>query len=110
MSYLGVVDIDETLLSPTLDPAESSKSSKREGNGNSEQTMPTTHAKTSRRTTSLLNLFMSNSQGTFLTITSCSLINPPEGDFCLWFQDHVKAEPAHAVHHPVPQHLKAIRN
>ncbi|RZB39838.1 FCH domain only protein 2 [Asbolus verrucosus] len=57
----GIVDIEEALMSPTQD-SESSKPAKREGNGNSDQTVPT-HAKTSRRTTSLLNLFMSNSQG-----------------------------------------------
>ncbi|XP_008199628.1 F-BAR domain only protein 2 isoform X2 [Tribolium castaneum] len=57
----GIVDIEEALMSPTQD-SESSKPSKREGNGNSDQSVPT-HAKTSRRTTSLLNLFMSNSQG-----------------------------------------------
>lgn len=58
----GIVDIEEALMSPTQD-LETSKPSKREGNGNSDQTVPT-HAKPSRRTTSLLNLFMSNSQGT----------------------------------------------
>ncbi|XP_049823327.1 F-BAR domain only protein 2 isoform X2 [Aethina tumida] len=60
----GVLELEDALLSPTLDSSERSevKPAKREGNGNSEQTVPT-HAKTSRRTTSLLNLFMSNSQG-----------------------------------------------
>lgn len=59
----GILDLEEPVMSPTqeTDP-NSTKSSKREGNGPSDQTVPT-HAKTSRRTTSLLNLFMSNSQG-----------------------------------------------
>nr|XP_023027970.1 F-BAR domain only protein 2-like [Leptinotarsa decemlineata] len=56
----GVLDLEDPLTSPTMDVE--SKPAKREGNGHSEQTEPT-HAKTSRRTTSLLNLFMSNSQG-----------------------------------------------
>lgn len=59
------LDMEEPLTSPTLD-VETKRSTKREGNGNSEQTVPT-HAKPSRRTTSLLNLFMSNSQGTLRT-------------------------------------------
>ncbi|XP_076261295.1 F-BAR domain only protein 2 isoform X4 [Rhynchophorus ferrugineus] len=59
----GILDIDEPILSPNQEnEPTNTKSSKREGNGPSDQTVPT-HAKTSRRTTSLLNLFMSNSQG-----------------------------------------------
>ncbi|XP_030753503.1 F-BAR domain only protein 1 isoform X2 [Sitophilus oryzae] len=59
----GIMDIDEPVISPNQESEPTSaKSSKREGNGHSDQTVPT-HAKTSRRTTSLLNLFMSNSQG-----------------------------------------------
>ncbi|CAH0562722.1 unnamed protein product [Brassicogethes aeneus] len=63
----GVLELEDALLSPTLETAaerggEAAKPTKREGNSNSEQTVPT-HAKSSRRTTSLLNLFMSNSQG-----------------------------------------------
>ena len=73
----GIVDIEEALMSPTQD-SESSKPAKREGNGNSDQTVPT-HAKTSRRTTSLLNLFMSNSQGTCQFPGRCSTINPGKG-------------------------------
>ncbi|XP_072402086.1 F-BAR domain only protein 2 isoform X1 [Diabrotica undecimpunctata] len=56
----GTLDLEDPLTSPTTTEAES-KTTKREGNGQSES-VPT-HAKTSRRTTSLLNLFMSNSQG-----------------------------------------------
>ncbi|CAH1153512.1 unnamed protein product [Phaedon cochleariae] len=56
----GTLDLDDPLTSPTTEV--DSKPTKREGNGHPEQTVPT-HAKTSRRTTSLLNLFMSNSQG-----------------------------------------------
>ncbi|KAJ8950393.1 hypothetical protein NQ314_007933, partial [Rhamnusium bicolor] len=56
----GVLDLEDPLTSPTQELE--LKPTKREGNGHSEQTVPT-HAKTSRRTTSLLNLFMSNSQG-----------------------------------------------
>lgn len=59
--YLGLMDLEDPLMSPTQESEV--KPTKREGNGHSEQTVPT-HAKTSRRTTSLLNLFMSNSQGT----------------------------------------------
>lgn len=70
-AFPGVLELEDALLSPTLDSSERSevKPAKREGNGNSEQTVPT-HAKTSRRTTSLLNLFMSNSQGTSSSLTS----------------------------------------
>ncbi|CAG9855097.1 unnamed protein product [Phyllotreta striolata] len=57
----GVLNLDDPLTSPTLTEAEP-KPTKKEGNGQNEQSVPT-HAKTSRRTTSLLNLFMSNSQG-----------------------------------------------
>ncbi|KAJ8918717.1 hypothetical protein NQ315_015037 [Exocentrus adspersus] len=56
----GVLDLEDPLTSPIQEVEP--KPAKREGNGHSEQTVPT-HAKTSRRTTSLLNLFMSNSQG-----------------------------------------------
>lgn len=55
----GLQDLDEPLVSPTQD-TDSTKSGKREGNGNEQNV--TSNAK-SRRTTSLLNLFMSNSQG-----------------------------------------------
>lgn len=58
--------MEDTLVSPVQESEPSSKPSKREGNQHADistnQAMPT-HAKTSRRTTSLLNLFMSNSQG-----------------------------------------------
>ncbi|KAF5294824.1 hypothetical protein FQA39_LY00308 [Lamprigera yunnana] len=61
----GLVDMEEVLTSPVQE-TEPTKPSKREGNQNAgipvTQAMPT-HPKTSRRTTSLLNLFMSNSQG-----------------------------------------------
>ncbi|KAF5272837.1 hypothetical protein FQR65_LT00433 [Abscondita terminalis] len=61
----GLVDMEEALTSPVQE-SEPTKPSKREGNQNAgipvTQAMPT-HPKTSRRTTSLLNLFMSNSQG-----------------------------------------------
>lgn len=59
--------MEEALTSPVLE-SENSKPSKREGNPQGDMTvsqaMPT-HAKPSRRTTSLLNLFISNSQGMF---------------------------------------------
>lgn len=59
--------MEEALTSPVLD-SEILKPSKREGNHQGDvtisQAMPT-HAKPSRRTTSLLNLFISNSQGMF---------------------------------------------
>ncbi|XP_018330502.1 F-BAR domain only protein 2 isoform X2 [Agrilus planipennis] len=65
----GLVDMVEPVSSPTQEGStnETTKPSKREGNQHESgilmaQAMPT-HAKTSRRTTSLLNLFMSNSQG-----------------------------------------------
>ncbi|XP_031336052.1 F-BAR domain only protein 2 isoform X2 [Photinus pyralis] len=61
----GLVDVEEPLTSPVQE-TEPNKPCKREGNQNAgipvTQAMPT-HPKTSRRTTSLLNLFMSNSQG-----------------------------------------------
>ncbi|KAK9723185.1 Fes/CIP4, and EFC/F-BAR homology domain [Popillia japonica] len=60
----GLVEVDETLTSPVQE-IETTKPIKREGNGSDitgSQSMPT-HTKQSRRTTSLLNLFMSNSQG-----------------------------------------------
>lgn len=57
--------MEDTLTSPILD-SDIMKPSKREGNQQGDMTitqaMPT-HAKPSRRTTSLLNLFISNSQG-----------------------------------------------
>ncbi|XP_048519724.1 F-BAR domain only protein 2 isoform X2 [Dendroctonus ponderosae] len=59
----GILDLEEPVLSPTQETEPSAKSSKREGNGPSNQTVPTHANKPSRRTTSLLNLFMSNSQG-----------------------------------------------
>lgn len=65
--FLGLIDLEDALTSPVLD-SEILKPSKREGNQQGDMTisqaMPT-HAKPSRRTTSLLNLFISNSQGTF---------------------------------------------
>ncbi|XP_057659052.1 F-BAR domain only protein 2 isoform X2 [Diorhabda carinulata] len=57
----GALELEDPLTSPTVTEAEA-KPTKREGNGQNEQLVQT-HAKTSRRTTSLLNLFMSNSQG-----------------------------------------------
>ncbi|XP_044256847.1 F-BAR domain only protein 2 isoform X1 [Tribolium madens] len=86
----GIVDIEEALMSPTQD-SESSKPSKREGNGNSDQSVPT-HAKTSRRTTSLLNLFMSNSQGSRESragpCSAPSSPTSPEGDQQLTRHSH----------------------
>ncbi|XP_060516342.1 F-BAR domain only protein 1 isoform X2 [Cylas formicarius] len=59
----GVLDVEEPVMSPSQETELSTGAkTKREGNSSSEQTVPT-HAKPSRRTTSLLNLFMSNSQG-----------------------------------------------
>ncbi|XP_050314762.1 F-BAR domain only protein 2 [Anthonomus grandis grandis] len=62
----GILDLEEPIASPKLtEPGDtSSRSSKREGNSPSNSTVPTQANKPSRRTTSLLNLFMSNSQGT----------------------------------------------
>ncbi|XP_022915576.1 F-BAR domain only protein 2 isoform X2 [Onthophagus taurus] len=60
----GLVDVEEPMTSPVQDP-DTAKPIKKEGNGpdmSGSQSMPT-HTKPSRRTTSLLNLFMSNSQG-----------------------------------------------
>lgn len=63
---LGILDLEEPILSPNQEADLNTKSSKREGNGPSNQTVPTHANKPSRRTTSLLNLFMSNSQGMFM--------------------------------------------
>ncbi|XP_018569463.1 F-BAR domain only protein 2 isoform X1 [Anoplophora glabripennis] len=85
----GALDLEDPLTSPTqeLEP----KPAKREGNGHSEQTVPT-HAKTSRRTTSLLNLFMSNSQGTRESragpCSAPSSPTSPEGEQQLTRQSH----------------------
>ncbi|XP_017780237.1 PREDICTED: F-BAR domain only protein 2 [Nicrophorus vespilloides] len=60
-----LLDIKEPVISSPAQDTEPAKPTKREGNETNisgSQAMPT-HAKSSRRTTSLLNLFMSNSQG-----------------------------------------------
>ncbi|KAL1492767.1 hypothetical protein ABEB36_010967 [Hypothenemus hampei] len=60
----GILDLEDPILSPTQETDPNVKSSKREGNGpTTNQTVPTHANKPNRRTTSLLNLFMSNSQG-----------------------------------------------
>lgn len=62
----GLLNLEESILpvtSPTQEVDNTKTRTKREGNGNNEQGVPS-NVKTSRRTTSLLNLFMSNSQGT----------------------------------------------
>lgn len=61
----GLLNLEESILpvtSPTQEVDNTKTRTKREGNGNNEQGVPS-NVKTSRRTTSLLNLFMSNSQG-----------------------------------------------
>lgn len=63
--FLGILDLEDPILSPNHEVETATKPSKREGNGSSNQAVPTHANKPSRRTTSLLNLFMSNSQGTF---------------------------------------------
>jgi len=72
--FLGILDLEDPILSPNHEVETATKPSKREGNGSSNQAVPTHANKPSRRTTSLLNLFMSNSQGTF--IPSKFLLNP----------------------------------
>lgn len=73
--FLGILDLEDPILSPNHEVETATKPSKREGNGSSNQAVPTHANKPSRRTTSLLNLFMSNSQGTFIPILNCNL-NP----------------------------------
>lgn len=102
--------MEESLASPVQE-SEPSKPSKREGNQYAdadipaEQAMPT-HAKTSRRTTSLLNLFMSNSQGMCREVALfVDAHNPGLGCF---FQGHAKAELGPAVPHLVPPALPRV--
>ncbi|XP_066157932.1 F-BAR domain only protein 2 isoform X2 [Euwallacea fornicatus] len=59
----GILDLEDPVISPSHDADSNAKPSKREGNGPTNQAVPTHANKPSRRTTSLLNLFMSNSQG-----------------------------------------------
>nr|CAH7750584.1 unnamed protein product [Callosobruchus chinensis] len=85
----GLLEVEEPVTSPTQES--DSKPTKREGNGHTDQSVPT-HAKPSRRTTSLLNLFMSNSQGSRESragpCSAPSSPTSPEGDQQLTRQSH----------------------
>lgn len=68
----GLLNLEETIMpvtSPTQEIENNKPRTKREGNGNNDQGVPS-NVKPSRRTTSLLNLFMSNSQGTSQVIVA----------------------------------------
>lgn len=106
---LGMLSLEESLASPVQE-SEPQKPTKREGNDGdlpTNQAMPT-HAKTSRRTTSLLNLFMSNSQGMW-NLQTQSVVRACNGCLGLCLQGQGRAEPCPAAHHPVPRVPTTVR-